>query len=470
MAPPTSRFQVSFVSDTLDPDPSWQDMDDIVRISSYTIDRGRGYELDRVDTGRATITINDTDGVLDPTNSSGTFYNYINPLKQARLAAWDPVREDWFTRFRGFVESYEYAFDPSQQVNVVTINLVDIFEIVSAVQMFPGFFGHDTAPDGNVVFFEDTPDGDLHGMQLRVTAILSGDAGPPATWGDCGLDPVFYDVFSGNVSLHEASYSPGESAMTAIQEAVEAEFPSVGSVYGDRLGRLCVHGRFARFDPVTTSAATGWDFRDWKAGDGAAVLVSPTDTAHIRTFGTSKDLQKLINHAMASPITALTDPDFEGQVVENATSKGLYGIRGWSTENLLTKEGVIDGLVGELGPDNLSAWKETKLFAQYYVDNYKEPHQRVSTISFRSQNLDAVGAAANWEFLSECDLNDRVALTIGSPGGGGIHYDGSHPTYNQYYIEGIHEEHTPLNDMMDNVTITLDLSPARYFDQSPFGT
>ena len=60
--------------------------------------------------------------------------------------------------------------------------------------------------------------------------------------------------------------------MTAIQDAVDAEFPAVGNVYGDRLGRLCVHGRYARFDPVATAAATaGWDFHDWKAGDGAAV-------------------------------------------------------------------------------------------------------------------------------------------------------------------------------------------------------
>lgn len=467
---------MAFDDVTLEPDPNWTDMDEIMRVASYDIERGRSYELDRVDTGRATITINDIDGLLDPTNPGSPFTTEIQPLKQARLAVWDPVREDWFTRFRGFVESYEYEFHPSQLVNVVTINLVDIFEIVAAVEMFPGFFGH-PIPDvnaeaiGQVVFFEDTATGDLHGMKRRVEAILSGDIGPPATLGDCGIDPDFYDVFSGNVSLHEASYSPGASAMEAIQEAVDAEFPGVGNVYGDRLGRLCVHGRYARFDPVTTSQVAGdWDFRQWKAGDGAAVLLSPTDTAHIRAFAMSRDLGKVINHAMASPKTNNLDPNFETQVVQDNTSKGLYGIRPWSTQNLLTKEGVTDGLVSgpPWNPEDRTDWDETKLFAHYYVDNYKDPETRISRVTFRSQDLDESGAAANWEFLSECDLNDWVSITIASPGGGSIEFDAGHPLHNKYFIEGIHEEHRPLNDTMDDVTLTIDLSPADYFSESPF--
>ena len=77
-------------------------------------------------------------------------------------------------------------------------------------------------------------------MQIRVTDILTN-----APLGNCGIPDEFYVVFSGNVSLHESSYSPGESAMTAIQDAVDAEFPGVGQVYCDSLGKLCVHGRFS---------------------------------------------------------------------------------------------------------------------------------------------------------------------------------------------------------------------------------
>jgi hypothetical protein len=455
---PSARFEIGFDHDALIAEPTWTQMDDIVRVASYTIDRGRAYELDRVDAGRATVTINDTDGVLDPTNTGGDYYGKLQPLKQARLAIWNPVASEWQCRFRGFIDAFEYDFDPSQRVNRVTISLVDLFEVIAAVEMFPGAFGNTPTPpvSGRDVFFEDTVDGDRHGMQDRIIDILDGTG----TLGGIGLDSEFYRVFSGNVSLHEATYSAGESAMTAIQDAIEAEFPGgVGNAYCDRKGIFAVHGRYARFDPITTSAATGWDFHDWKAGDGAEVSSSPTDTAHIRAFSMSRDLAKIINFAMASPKNVQEDPNLFGNLVRDDTSIGHYGIRSWSTQDLLTKEGVIDGLLGE-GAD----WQETKRFATYYVENYATPQTRVSSCVFRSMDPNQTGAAANWDFLARCDINDRVAVTIGSPGGGGI--DDSV----KYFIEGVHEEVVPLNGLYDNITTTLDLSPDSYFELNPFHT
>jgi hypothetical protein len=444
------------------------------------------------------------------------------PLIQARLAIWNPVLSAWYTRFRGFVESYVYDFDPSQRVNRVTISLVDIFEVVSAVQMFPGYFGDPPPTDltGQIVFMEDTLDGDVHGMQRRVVDIIGDSTHSTFSLGSCNLPPEFYVVFSGNISVHETSYSPGESAMAAIQDAVDAEFPAVSNVYGDRLGRLCVHGRYARFDPLTTEASTpGWDFHDWKAGDQAAVTASPTDTAHIRTFSISRDLGKIINYALASPFTNLTDPNFQAQVIQSTPSKELYGIRAWSSQDLIVKEGVSDGLlkvtttaVGVnaansatvnvasttgfptagrflLGkvltaytgktPTSLTGcgnhpataggeqiqtaadWDETKKYADYYIRNYQAPHNRIDEIGFRSINVSSAGAAANWALLSEVDINDRVAITIGSPGGGGF-------AGKQFFVEGVHETYRPASPGLDDVTLTLDLSPADYYQDSPF--
>lgn len=463
MAPPTARFQMAFNADTLDATPTWTDMDPIIRVAEYSIDRGRSFELDRVDAGRATVLLHDTAGLLDPTNTGSTFHNKIQPLKQARLAIWNPVLSDWYTRFRGFVESYEYEFDPSQLVNRITISLVDIFEIVAAVQMFPGYFGDPppTAQTGQIVFFEDTLDGDVHGMQERIVSVLNN-----APLGNCGIDPSWYDVFSGNVSIHETSYSPGESAMTAIQDASDAEFPSVSNVYGDRLGRLACHGRYARFDPVHTAATTGWDFHDWKAGDGAAVAATP-GMAQIREFSISRDLSKIINHALSSPVTVKTNPDFYGNVIQDTTSKGHYGLRTWSAQDLIVKEGVTDGFVGELGVENLSGWKECKRYADYYVRNYKNPQNRVSQIGFRSmpkgRTAWSQAATDTWALMSSVDINDRVAITIGSPGGGGF-------TAKKFFVEGVHETYRPASATVDDVTLTLDLSPDDYFQDSPFPT
>lgn len=448
MTPPAGRFCVALGQDTLAPTPVWTalDLEYPSLVADYSIDRGRSFELDRVDTGRATVTISDRDGLLDPTSPGGL---EIDVLTQAALCLRDPITDTWELRYRGFVESLAYDFDPSQLVNRVTVELVDLFELLSVIEMFPGHFG-DAPPEGADVFFEDTADGDTHGMQTRCLQVL----------GNAGIPEDFYVVFSGNVSIHEASYSAGESAMTVIQDAVDAEFPLVGNVYCNRHGQLAIHGRYARFDPEGHSGpGTGWDFRDFRAGDGAAVNASPSDTAHIRAFSMTRDLAKVINRALVTPKSVLSGAALQaaltGQVVEASGSVSDYGIRPWSTEGLLTKQGIRPG--GAVTDD----WTETKTYGQYYVDNYKRPRTRVQSVSFRPLHPSATGAAANWDLLARCDLNDRVTVTIGSPGGGGI-------TAAQFFIEGIHEQTKPMTGELDEVTLTLDLSPADYYLDNPW--
>ncbi len=332
-------------------------------------------------------------------------------------------------------------------VNLVTFELVDLFEILSNIALLPGHFG-DTPPNDGDVFFEDTAPADPHGMQVRIEQVL-GNAEIPAD---------FWTTLSGNVVLHEATYSGdgGESVMSVIQDAIDGEFPAgVGTVYCNRHGQLAAHGRYARFDPEGHSGTgTGWDFRDFLAGDGHAVNADPDNVAHIRSFSYSRDVSKVINRAQVNPKTLLTDLP-SGRVVNDLTSQGKYGIRSFAIDSLLTKQGVRPG--GAVTTD----WVETKTFAQYFVDRYATVKDRISSVGFRPMHPDATGAAANWDLLARCDLNDRVTITLGAPGGGGF-------TDAQFFIEGIHEQHQPLSGEIDDVTLTLDLSPADYYQDNPW--
>ena len=102
----------------------------------------------------------------------------------------------------------------------------------------------------------------------------------------------------------------------------------------------------------------------------------------------------MINVALASPHSDETEVNYATQVVVDDTSKGMYGIRSWSAQDLYTKQGVTPPSTTR------TDWVETKRFAQYYVDNYAEPLNRVTSITFRSMNLNTTGAAANWLLLS----------------------------------------------------------------------
>ena len=61
--------------------------------NTVTISRGRQYELDQVRSGEASLTLANTDAVLDPTNTAGPWYGHIQPYQPyRRRAQWPPTR------------------------------------------------------------------------------------------------------------------------------------------------------------------------------------------------------------------------------------------------------------------------------------------------------------------------------------------------------------------------------------------
>lgn len=445
------RVLVAFESPSLEWDATpWTALDayDGVTVAEYTIDRGRQTELDRTDAGNATVQIWDRAGVLDPTNAAGPFYGFLEPLRQIALRRYDPIADEWHTRFRGWIEDYDYSIDPSQMVNRLTLTLTDIFEHISSIELVPGAFGDGVSVNGDCEFDEAA-------MKVRIDQVLE-NALIPDDW---------RVTFSGNVILYGWPYPAGESVMTVIQEAVDAEFSGVGNVYPDRFGRLAIHGRLSRFDVsgVLAGADPGtWPWHSWHVGDGAAVNLAPSTTAHIREFGFSRGLSKIINQAVATPVrdNPLTAVERAGQLVEDTGSIAQYGIRSWSAQNLLTKTGLIGSV------DDLT---ETRRQAEYYVGNYSFPRERATGVGFRSMMPGNAGAGRTWALLCEVDIADEVLLTVASPGGGGFSAE-------PYFVEGVHESCRPAASVrvsevdyaLDDVTMTLDISPQALYEGNPW--
>ena len=155
--PPETRFSLAFGASTTEAYPTWTSIDAHPNlVTTYSIDRGRSYELDQTDAGRATVTILDPDGILDPTNPTGPYYGQLRPLLPAVLCRHNPVTDTWEERYRGFVDDYTYDVDPSQRVNRLTLSLVDLFEIAASAEMHPGQFG--TNVNSQVYYSPQSPD------------------------------------------------------------------------------------------------------------------------------------------------------------------------------------------------------------------------------------------------------------------------------------------------------------------------
>lgn len=443
------RVSIAFSSPTFTWEPTWTDIAAISPslVARYEINRGNEDEFEHSTDDTATVTINDREGILDPTNAAGAYYTLIEPLKQIKLELWNPIAEEWQCRFRGFIEEYNYVVDPWTHQNAggdtignmaLEIECQTIPAPLSRIEMQPGEFGFSGGPYG-VIFYEDEP------AQTRIEGV----------WTNTGIPDEFLVCFSLNVNLQESTYSAGQNVMEVIQEAVDAEFPTVANDYADRFGRFVVHGRLAKFDPDTVSAGAGddaWDFHHWKSGDGKAVALSPTDTAQIRAFSFNRGESKVYNSALCTPKN-IAIADIAGQYVKDLTSIGQFGYRSWSSEDLIVDSGTLTGN---------NAKDECLAYANYIKLNYAEPRNRVTQLAFKSMDPAWTGAAATWSLLTKCDISDLIDITVSDPGVDNTGGFNAEP----FFIEGIRETAEPLNGEYALVTLELSVSPQSYFSST----
>lgn len=425
--------------------------DDGVRVSRIDISRGRQSEFDKVDTGTMTVTLTDRGGVFDPSNTGSDYYGLLI-RKPIAFAMRNPVTDVWWSRFRGVIQEIGYGMTPTQQAGEIVIRCVDWMDYLANFELAPGHGDYVNAQvnTSGFVFYEDTD------FQTRLVQ-LAEDASVPV-----GLT----SFFTGNVDVLEGRYSPGESILTAFQDACDAEFPTIAQLYADKTGFLVGHGRFARLTPdsvaSTSASETGhaWDFNRWEAGDGAGILLD-SGRAQIRPpYGFSQSVEWIRNAALAYPqaySAAERAARMPTQALFETGSISTFGTRSWSAENLLLLEGTTT---------SLDAWDECVLYEQFILDNYSALRNRIDQITFKSLNPTDTRAASTWALMTRVDISDIVQVQISHPGGGGFIAE-------DFFVEGVHETHTPLHKDLDTgwplSIVSLNLSPQSYYsDASAF--
>jgi hypothetical protein len=402
-----------------------------VIVSSWSIDRGRSYELDTNSAGTAQITLIDTTGELDPTSFAYPF----EPMTPAAIALRNPVLGTDHTIFRGHVQRLSYDLYQNERYATVTVDLVDGLDRLAVMEMFPGGDWGELPPlnEGDVSFFADDQ---TSATGHRINLLLD-----QANW------PVgLREVFSGNVALQGVVYSRRTPVMTAIQDCADAEFPGVANFYIAKDGKATYHGRLARFIPADAQ----YHISTWRCGDMDAVAADST-RALIFELGYDRDAEKVINSALATPQNIL-DANIAAHRVEDTGSIATYGTRAISFENLLT----TDGYGYQTAADDAC-----ELFAQYYVTNYAQPRNRVNKITFKRVGPDDPYAANLWRLMCNVDISDIIRLKTTHHGGaGGFDED--------FFVEGLHYNANPLSDEYVDVELTLDVSPRAYYDTNPF--
>lgn len=442
---------VSFAPDgtIFDASPTWERLDAGVaglRVESISIRSGRQSEFEQTNTGTCTVTFHDRNGVLDPTNASSDFYGKLLSRPFA-VAIRNPMTDTWWPLFRGQIDDVGYTLVRKQNMVNAVITAVDGFDYFANFELIPGLSGISNATlnsAGYVVYAEA-------GFDERINAVLE----------DCNWNTSLKSVFTGNIVCSLSKYSSGDKVLQALQEATEAEFPTVAAQYFDKRGRYQAHGRYARFDPDGVSASAGnWDFNRWKVGDDAAAAADTGagGTARMKTdYGFQLSRSLIRNAALCYP-QGEDQSDLSTYIYVDNTSRGTHGTRTWTAPNLQIAEEVVIGL---------TAKQYCQLISQYIVQNYATPVPRIPRLNVTSERPDVSPfAAATWEFICEANISDVASVTIGHAGDGGFSDE-------DHFIEGISYEITSgpgdLDNSYPNVKMTCDLSSAQHWANNPFG-
>lgn len=430
--------------DMLTASPTWERLDSGVeglRVSGIQIKAGRQSEFEETGTGTCTVTFNDMNGILDPTNSSSPLFGTLLSRPFA-IAIRNPITDQWWPLFRGAVDDVQLDLNKAKVKHSVTLTAVDAFDYFANFELVPGLAGfvHAQTNAAGYVFYEDAQ------FQDRMFAILE----------DCGWPAELSVPFSGNVIVDECIYSPGDSALQALFECVDAEFPSVANMFVDKRGRLMALGRYARFDPDFVDLhAVNWTFNRWKAGDNAQAILDPERAKMQPPFVWSESRKTIYNAALAYPQTA-DRADLADYVVVDAASRAEHGTRTWTAENLKILEG---------GTTGNTAKEECMLYAEHIVTNHAAPQPRIETFTVGTEGTHTDYAPAVWDLLCEAQISDVIEIGLENPGGGEF-------TDVEFYVEGLSYDIRPgpgsLDESYPFVKMNADLSPAAHWGVSPF--
>lgn len=491
--PPVFTFQFSPTTNPFST-PVWVD------ISKYVLDfsckYGRQFELNSVEAGTATFTLDNTDRRFDPTNTLSPYYPNLLPLRKFQVTA--TFAGTTYYVFTGYIEQWPTKWQGPDWAEV-DCTAVDAFEALSQadIQSLPATltttqggnadltFTSNAIGSGNnfltIQYVSDLTLGvSMSGLAIVisiipgtttasqimtavntdpvagifVTASLaqgSNGTGTPAVFGPTNLSgATFYQELTGsriNKVLDAVSWPAADRAIDAghfqvapvtfkVSDHQKAKL-HINEVENSELGYTFVdpQGRIVYHDQTHRSTATLSTNSNGVFGDGGGTELEYSD------LQTSYDKTYIYNYAAVTPNGAST-----GQISSDATSISKYMLRTYTLSSLLTSTA-----------DALS-------LAQYIVSKYKDPQLRISSMTIEPMNDTNL-----WLQVLQRTIGDRITVVRRPPTHGS---SVGPPISTDCFVESIAWQLT-YGDT--SVSVTWELSPSVYstsglkLDDSTYG-
>lgn len=253
------------------------------RLISTEITRGKNNALDRIDSGVATITVDNSDRVFDPLYPNGPYFGQLIPRRSVRITTNDqPV-------FLGAIDDFDIVYAPSNK-SQVAISVSDAFSVLT-----------------NSGLEEFTPTSQLSGA--RVNAVLDR---PEVDW-----PASLREIDPGNSTMAGALVEAGTTTLEYLQLVSNSEF---GNLFISKDGKVVFRERnsvpnapnIVFSDEIVSGAYTGIQFSSVNNVYGSESLYN----------------RIAISNSATTPLEAFA---------EDATSQVVYGPRTYSASGLLVE-------------------------------------------------------------------------------------------------------------------------------------
>lgn len=381
-----------------------------VPAQTFSIDRGRQYELDKTQAGTATVTILDQTGLYDPTNPNGAYHGQIGPLTQAKIQGINPVDGTTSVLFTGFIETWTYVPDITGRWMVLTIGLTDAYEPLTRAEVVPDSTDTTTLQPQQVDDRIRLAEADFNPSPSSGSP--SGAGWPPAWDVDAGGRST---INSGNADMQGTIYNPQTTILSIIQDAADAEFPNVANVFMSRNGNIDFRGRWPRFVPEYFAAINPDRYHFWEVGDRTAAN-DGLDVALIASIEWILDLKNVINACLCVPYGLAENSQLgaiQDQMKTAPSSITTYGARLLSIPDLLVESSVA----GLTAP----AWQASTSYAIHEIVRMTSGYSSTVPSLFYARNAGTSGGTEpTWPTSSDQTVMDgSIEWGIAEPGGDG---------------------------------------------------
>jgi hypothetical protein len=254
------------------------------RLITATTNRGKNQSLDRIDSGVASITVDNSDRVFDPLYPNGPYFGQLIPRRTVRVTSNSlPV-------FLGAIDDFSIDYAPSNK-SAVRIDVSDAFSVLT-----------------NGALEEFTPSSQLSGA--RVEAVLDR---PEVDW-----PAEQRDIDTGNSTMMSALVQQGTSTLEYLQLVSNSEF---GNLFIGKDGKIVFRERNAV--PNTPSIV----FSDEVVG---GVYTGIQFSSVNNVYGSENLYNRIAISNAASPELTATAND--------TTSEVVYGPRAYSASGILVQD------------------------------------------------------------------------------------------------------------------------------------